>query len=214
MKFLVLCTMNPNNNSDHDQRHRRQDHQTIVYIAEVVECLRNHLNPSNVPEPSNSRKKPTITRIKPYPRPLPIPSRKDSTDRYPYECFQTSHQDTVRNDQTDKYGKLFVHIIGKRFKTSLTIVTSAATTTNCTIIRIRLGIVLRSNEIITLAKPQQPSPRYPSRWPAQVLMLQPTQSKYPTSERQPGCFCSTPNSTSLFYLTLIPSFTDFARLKT
>ena len=38
------------------------------------------------------------------------------------------------------------------FSTSLTIVTNAATTTNCTMIRIRLGIVLRSKEITTFEK--------------------------------------------------------------
>ena len=35
--------VNPNNNSDHDQRHRRQDHQTIVHVTQIIECLRNHL---------------------------------------------------------------------------------------------------------------------------------------------------------------------------
>jgi len=35
------------------------------------------LNPNKVPEPNNSRKKPTIIKIKPYPAALPKPSKND-----------------------------------------------------------------------------------------------------------------------------------------
>lgn len=45
-----------------------------------------------------------------------------------------------------------VEMVVERFSPSLTIVTNAATTTNCTMIRIRLGIVLRSKEITTFEK--------------------------------------------------------------
>ena len=41
--MFVITTDGMENASDHDQRHRRQDHQTIVHVTQIIECLRNHL---------------------------------------------------------------------------------------------------------------------------------------------------------------------------
>src|SRR5690606_33045901 len=114
----------------------------------------NTLNPNKVPDPSNSLKNPTIISIKPYPAALPTPSKNDCHG--PLARANASKRPMmiqlviINPTKTDK---VLLSSYENAFNTWSTIITKAATTTNCTMILILEGMIFLIREITTFPTP-------------------------------------------------------------
>ena len=109
---------NPDEKPDDEKSTWREQHQSVGFVpATIALAAATCVTPNNVPLPNNSRKKPTIIKIRLYPSPLPTPSRKLSrTVVLHRKPFRPAHHDTVGDNQTDKHGEFFAQSVTERFE--------------------------------------------------------------------------------------------------
>ena len=96
--------MNPDDASNGDERHRRQNHKAVVHIAEVVERLRNHL------ESENGARAEEFAEETHYHENNGIANAvADAVEECrpglvaEGKCLEASHKDTVGDNKSDKH---------------------------------------------------------------------------------------------------------------
>ena len=104
LKVFLDCSLYPNDASEEDEGHRRKNHQTVVYISEIINCLWDNLES----EKSTASEKLTEECHDDKDEGITDTVSKTVHERCERlvtksESLDTSHYDTVGDDKTDVY---------------------------------------------------------------------------------------------------------------
>ena len=104
LKVFLDCSLCPDDASEEDEGHRREDHKTVVYISEIINCLWDNLES----EKSTASEKLTEECHDDKDEGITDTVSKTVHERCERlvtksESLDTSHYDTVGDDKTDVY---------------------------------------------------------------------------------------------------------------
>ena len=111
----MTCTLIPDDAGAENQRHRRHQHQAVVHITYLLQRLvvkdvepEQRTRTQQLAEESHDNQNLGISQTVAHTVEEGLPRTVLHGKR-----FQTSHEDTVCDNQTYVYGKLYAYIIGK-----------------------------------------------------------------------------------------------------
>ena len=111
----MACTLIPDDASAENQRHRRHQHQAVVHISNLLQRLvvqdvetKQRARTQQFAEESHDNQDLGVSQTIAHTVKEGLPGTVLHG-----KCFQTSHEDTVCDDQTHVYGKLYAHVVSK-----------------------------------------------------------------------------------------------------